>query len=164
MTRRGRILLGLALLSLLPPLALVWCAAGEDLPSALADSSAAVSTQVMDRDGQAIRELRSKDGKLSSRVALTELSPLVVPALVAAEDARFYRHPGIDPLSMWRALGQALLERRLVSGASTLTQQLARTVVPRPRTAAGKWREAAIALRIERSLSKTQILEEYLNR
>ena len=164
MTRRGQILLGLAALSLLPALALVLCAASEDLPRALADASVEVSTQVVDRDGQAIRELRSKDGKLSSRVALAELSPVVVPALVAAEDARFYRHPGIDPLSMLRAFGQALIERRLVSGASTLTQQLARTVVPRPRTAAGKWREAAIALRIERSLSKSQILEEYLNR
>src|SRR6478609_4526418 len=164
MTRRGRILLGLALLSLLPPLALVACAAGEDLPSALADSSAEVSTQVMDRDGQPIRELRSKDGKLSSRVSLRELSSQVVPALIAAEDARFYRHPGVDPLSMLRALGQALIQRKLVSGASTLTQQLARTVVVRPRTVFGKWREAAIALRIERSLSKSQILEEYLNR
>jgi penicillin-binding protein 1C len=164
MTRRVRILLGLALLSLLPPLALVVCAAREDLPSPLADSTAEVSTQVMDRDGQAIRELRSKDGKLSSRLALAELSPAVVPALVAAEDARFYRHPGVDPLSMLRAACQALLERKLVSGASTITQQLARTVVPRPRTAAGKWREAAIALRIERSLSKSRILEEYLNR
>jgi len=164
MIRWGQILLRLALLSLLPPLALVCCAVSEDLPSVLADSSAEVSTQVLDRNGQAIRELRSKDGKFSSRVALAELSSVVVPALVAAEDARFYRHPGVDPLSMLRAAGQALIERKLVSGASTLTQQLARTVVPRPRTIGGKWREAAIALRIERSLSKSQILEEYLNR
>ena len=118
----------------------------------------------MDRDGQAIRELRSKDGKLSSRLTLAELSPAVVPALLAAEDARFYRHPGVDPLAMLRAFGQALVNRRLVSGASTLTQQLARAVVPRPRTWYGKWREAVIALRIERGLSKRQILEEYLNR
>jgi len=164
MTRNRGIFLGLAVLGLLPPLALVMCAAREDLPRALADSSAEVSTQVMDRDGQPIRELRSKDGKLSSRVSLRELSSQVVPALIAAEDARFYRHPGVDPLSMLRALGQALIQRKLVSGASTLTQQLARTVVVRPRTVFGKWREAAIALRIERSLNKSQILEEYLNR
>ncbi len=163
MTRKRRIVFGLALFSLLPPLALVLCAACEPLPRALADSSAAVSTQFMDRDGQAIRELRSKDGKLSSPVTLAELSPLVVPALLAAEDARFYRHPGVDPLAMVRAFGQALIERKLVSGASTLTQQLARAVVPRPRTVLGKWRELAIALRIERSLSKQQILEQYLN-
>jgi len=164
MSRRKRWIFGLALLGLLPPLLLVLCAACEELPSALVDSEAGVSTQMMDRDGQAIRELRSKDGKLSSRVRLAELSPLVVPALLAAEDARFYRHPGIDPVAIVRAFGQALQNRKLVSGASTLTQQLARAVVPRPRTVLGKWRELAIALRIERSLSKQQILEEYLNR
>jgi len=164
MTFRARLFLGLALLGLLPPLSLLLGAAREPLPSALAAAGAEVSTQIMDRDGQSIRELRSKDGKLASRVGIAELSPLVVPALLAAEDARFYRHPGIDPLSMLRALGQAVRARKLVSGASTLTQQLARAVVPRPRTLGGKWRELVIALRIERSLSKTQILEEYLNR
>lgn len=164
MSHKIRLIWGLALLSLLPPLLLALCAAREELPSALTDSSAGVSTLVVDRDGQTIRELRSKDGKLSSRVSLAELSPLIVPALLAAEDARFYHHPGLDPVAMLRAFGQALLERKLVSGASTLTQQLARAVVPRPRTVAGKWRELAIALRIERSLSKRQILEEYLNR
>jgi penicillin-binding protein 1C len=164
MSRTQRLLWALALLGLLPPIALVLCAAGEELPRALSDSSATVSTQVVDRDGQAIRELRSKDGKLSSRVTLAELSPSVVPALLAAEDARFFGHPGVDPLAMLRAFAQALRARRLVSGASTLTQQLARALVPRPRTVLGKWRELAIALRIERSLSKGQILEEYLNR
>ncbi|HKO54176.1 MAG TPA: penicillin-binding protein 1C [Polyangiaceae bacterium] len=163
MTRKKRAIWGLALLAVLPPLSLLLCAGCERLPRALEDSSVGVSTQVMDRDGQSLRELRSKDGKLSSRVSLAELSPVVVPALLAAEDARFYRHPGVDPLAMLRAFGQAVLERKLVSGASTLTQQLARAVVPRPRTVFGKWREAAIALRIERSLTKSQILEEYLN-
>jgi len=164
MSRKNRLICGLMLLGFVPLLALLLCAAREDLPSALSDPGAGVSTLVVDRDGQAIREVRSKDGKLSSRVELSELSSLVVPALLAAEDARFYRHPGVDPLAMVRAFGQALVQRKLVSGASTLTQQLARAVVPRPRTLFGKWRELAIALRIERSLSKAQILEEYLNR
>ncbi|HEY1534429.1 MAG TPA: biosynthetic peptidoglycan transglycosylase, partial [Polyangiaceae bacterium] len=161
---RKRALLVAAAVLLAPVLALVLCAAREDLPSALSDPSAGLSTQVVDRDGQLIREVRSLDGKLSSRVSLSELSPLVVPALLAAEDARFYRHPGVDPLAILRALGQAARQRKLVSGASTLTQQLARSVVPRPRTFLGKWRELAIALRIEASLSKKEILEEYLNR
>jgi len=140
MNRKKPVLWGLALACLLPPLALVLCAAGEELPRPLFDASAVVSTQVVDRNGQTIRELRSKDGKLSSQVTLAELSPRVVPALLAAEDARFYRHPGVDPLAMLRAFAQAVVERRLVSGASTLTQQLARTLVPRPRTILGKWR------------------------
>lgn len=150
--------------ALLPLLALALSALAEPLPEALGDGQRAVSTLVLDRDEQVIRAVRSKDGKLSTRVGAAELSPVVIPALLAAEDARFYRHPGVDPLAMLRAFGQALWHRKLVSGASTLTQQLARAVVPRPRTAYGKWREAAIALRIEASLSKQQILEEYLNR
>jgi penicillin-binding protein 1C len=161
---RKKALFVAAAVLLVPVLALALCAAREDLPSALSDPSTGSSTQVVDKDGQLIREVRSLDGKLSSRVSLSELSPTVVPALLAAEDARFYRHPGIDPLAIVRALGQALRQRKLVSGASTLTQQLARSVVPRPRTFLGKWRELAIALRIEASLSKQEILEEYLNR
>ena len=162
--RLKRAICGVTLL-VLTPVALLWlCASSEPLPAPLREAGAGVSTQVLDRDGQLIREVRSSDGKLSSRVAVAELSSVVVPALLAAEDARFYGHPGVDPLAMLRAFGQAIWQRRLVSGASTLTQQLARAVVVRPRTARGKWRELAIALRIELSLSKAQILEEYLNR
>jgi penicillin-binding protein 1C len=164
MSRRKRLMIALLALALGPPAALLWCAAREPLPSALRDPGAGISTRVLDRAGVVIRDVRSKDGKLSSRVALTELSPNVVKALLAAEDARFYQHPGVDVLSMLRAFGQAVWHRKLVSGASTLTQQLARTVVPRPRTFLGKWRELAIALCIEARLSKSQILEEYLNR
>src|SRR4051812_7397466 len=160
---KKRLLLGLAVL-LLPVVALLGCALCEPLPAALREVGAGVSTQVLDRDGQVLREVRSRDGKLSSRVTLAQLSPVVVPALLAAEDARFFAHPGLDPVAMLRAFTQAVAQRRLVSGASTLTQQLARAVVVRPRTARGKWRELAIALRIEASLSKTQILDEYLNR
>ena len=163
-TRLKRAFFGLVLLGLMPLVALFVCALSEPLPAPLREVGASVSTQVLDRDGQLIREVRSSDGKLSSRVSVAELSSAVVPALLAAEDARFYAHPGIDPLAMLRAFGQAIGQRRLVSGASTLTQQLARAVVARPRSVRGKWRELAIALRIELSLSKTQILEEYLNR
>ena len=161
-----RLICGLALGAIAPWLLLIASAAREPLPSALGslEERGALSTRVVDRDGQLIREVRSRDGKLSSRVSLAELPSSVVPALLAAEDARFYHHPGVDVVAMARAAGQALLHRKLVSGASTLTQQLARTVVPRPRTFAGKWRELALALRIEVSLSKRQILEEYLNR
>ena len=161
---RKRLLFGLLLCGLVPLLALLLSAACVRLPSSLAEPGAGLSMQVVDRDGQLIREARSKAGKLSSRVSIAELAPTVVPALLAAEDARFYRHPGVDPFAIVRAMGQAVMQRKLVSGASTLTQQLARALVPRPRTALGKWHEMAIALRIEASLSKQQILEEYLNR
>jgi len=160
-----RALAALALALVLPLVALVLCALFEPLPAPLREPLAReLSVQMLDRDGRLIREVRSRDGKLSSHVALGELSPKVVPALLAAEDARFYHHPGVDPVAIVRAFGQAVWHRKLVSGASTITQQLARAVVPRPRTLAGKWHELVVALRIEASLSKAQILSEYLNR
>src|SRR5262249_13936160 len=73
-------------------------------------------------------------------------------------------HPGVDPLAVVRAAYSAVVERKVTSGASTLTMQLARNVRPHPRTLAGKVGEMILALRIEASLSKDRILEEYMNR
>ena len=147
-----------------PICALVVAAVLEPLPERLRSGSPAGSVRVVDRDGRLIREVRANDGRFGESVPLTEVAPELVAALIAAEDQRFYYHPGIDPLAMLRAAGYALVRGRLVSGASTLTQQLARTVVPRPRSVRGKLRELVIALRIEAALDKRRILEEYLNR
>jgi penicillin-binding protein 1C len=144
-------------------LGLVVRVALEPLPEALRDAGPAPSLRVLDRHGRLVRELRTPDGKRRERVSLDQVSPDLAAALVATEDRRFFFHPGVDPLAMVRAFGQALRAGRLVSGASTITQQLSRAVVPRPRTAAGKLREAVIALRIEASLDKRRILEEYLS-
>lgn len=165
--RARRLRWGVALLLclfLLPCVALVVRAAFEPLPAPLRDGDAPSSLRVLDRHGRLLRELRTRDGRLSSAVTLAELSPWVEPALLAAEDARFYWHPGVDPLAVARAAWQGASAFRVVSGASTLTQQLARNVSPRPRTFAGKFREMALALRIEASLGKQRILEEYLSR
>jgi penicillin-binding protein 1C len=164
--RRWRgLLLAVVAALLLPWAALVVAACFMPLPLALADGAAARSSLlVLDRDGRLIREVQLGSKRAENRVSLSEVSPWVVPALLAAEDARFFEHPGVDPLSVARALGQLAVERRVMSGASTLTQQLARTVETRPRTVTGKLREMALALRIEASLSKQQILEQYLSR
>lgn len=122
------------------------------------------SVRVLDRFGQTLADVRDAEGELSVPVHLAELSPWVVPALLAAEDARFFRHPGLDPLAMLRALGQALRHGRVVSGGSTISQQLARTLFDRPRTLAGKWTELAHALRLEAELDKSAIVEAYLGR
>lgn len=119
---------------------------------------------VLDRNEVLLREVTVGQGAAQTPVRLAELSPWVVPALIAAEDARFFQHPGVNPLAVARAFGQMVVARHVVSGASTLTQQLARSLRPVPRNAAGKVREMALALRIEASLSKTQILEQYLSR
>jgi penicillin-binding protein 1C len=154
-----------ALAALLSPVAaLLVAACFQPLPSSLSPSTSRTHVLVTDRDGRLLREVAVGSGVAESPVSLDELSPWVVPSLLAAEDARFYRHPGVDPVAVTRALGQVIAERRVVSGASTLTQQLARTLVPRPRSLLGKLREMALALRIEASLSKRRILEEYLSR
>jgi penicillin-binding protein 1C len=163
--RRARRWLGIAsLVVVLPVLALVVAAALEPLPPALVKGPGPVSLRVLDRNGRLIRELRSSDGQLARRVPLSQISPNVLHALIAAEDIRFRYHPGVDPIAIARAFGQMLWHRRIVSGASTITQQLARALIHRPRTLGGKLHEMAVALRIEASLSKNRILEEYLNR
>ncbi|HEX6766670.1 MAG TPA: biosynthetic peptidoglycan transglycosylase, partial [Polyangiaceae bacterium] len=133
------------------------------LPEALLEAPRP-SVRIVDRGGRLLAEVRTKRGELSASVSLDEVSPWVVPALLAAEDARFFEHPGADPVAIGRACAQFVRNGRVVSGASTLTQQLARTVAPHPRTAAGKLGEIVTALRIERSLDKRRILEEYLGR
>jgi len=145
---------------------LVLAAALMPLPEELRtpDVSTDASTVFLDRHGRVLCEVRATDGTRARPIKLTEAGDRIVVALLAAEDKRFRWHPGVDPLAVMRSIGQFVWSRRVVSGGSTLTQQLARNVVPRPRSALGKLREMALALRIEASLSKDRILEEYLNR
>lgn len=101
-------------------------------------------------------------------VPLTEVPPSVQTAIVVAEDKRFWQHPGVDPLAIVRATLTNLRYRRLVSGASTIHQQVARFVVmkryaPSRVSLARKIRESLIALRLNLALSKHQVLEIYLN-
>jgi 1A family penicillin-binding protein len=98
-------------------------------------------------------------------VPLSEISPLVQHAVVAVEDRRFYYHPGIDPIGLARAIVRDIRSRGRVEGGSTLTQQLARTLfLSSVRTYGRKAKEAGIALLLEAQLTKSQILELYLNR
>jgi penicillin-binding protein 1A len=89
---------------------------------------------------------------------------LVQKAFIAAEDRRFYQHDGVDVLGILRAVGRNISQRSVEEGASTITQQLARMVfLSQDRTLIRKVKEAALAGKIERQLSKEQILEQYLN-
>jgi len=101
-------------------------------------------------------------------VALSEISLDLQKAVVAVEDRRFYSHPGVDPIAIGRAAVRAVRDvgrPGRVEGASTLTQQLARTLfLSNVRTVGRKAKEAAIAVMIEAQLTKQQILELYLNR
>ncbi|PYR21580.1 MAG: hypothetical protein DMF95_09765 [Acidobacteria bacterium] len=99
-------------------------------------------------------------------VSLSEIAPDLQHAVVAVEDRRFYRHPGIDPIGLGRAIARDLRRQGgRLEGGSTLTQQLARTLfLSNARTYGRKIKEAGIALLIEAQLPKKQILEFYLNR
>jgi penicillin-binding protein 1C len=122
------------------------------------------SVQFLDREGELLREVRADDSARAVWVPLDDVGDAVVQAVLAAEDRRFGEHIGVDPAATIRALVTSLRARRVVSGASTITMQLARLVEPHPRTFRGKLGEMAMAVRIEASLSKNEILEQYLNR
>jgi penicillin-binding protein 1C len=134
------------------------------LPPGLLDRNAQASLRVLDRSGGVLREVAGHDGRNLSLPTDEPLPARVVEAFVAAEDRRFGRHPGVDPLAMARALRDNLRARRVVSGASTLTQQLARQLVPRQRSFLGKAQEALWALRLGVHLPRETILRGYLDR
>lgn len=98
-------------------------------------------------------------------VPLTEIAPHLQHAVLAIEDRRFHYHPGVDPIGVVRALVHNLRPGRRLEGASTLTQQLARTLfLSNTRSIGRKLNEASIAMLMEFELTKSQILELYLNR
>jgi penicillin-binding protein 1C len=152
-----------AMLFALPWAFLLLVAVTMPLPKEL-ETATSESVRVKDRQGRVLREVRSDDGTRADRVAYADLGDHFREALIAVEDRRFRLHPGVDPVAIVRATASLVAHRRIVSGASTLTMQLARAVRPHPRNFAGKFLEAALALRIEMSLPKDRILEEYANR
>ncbi len=134
------------------------------LPSALSENPSA-SPVLLDRNGEPLHHLVLPDFTRSSPVNLEDLPADLVACTLAAEDRRFRSHGGVDLLAMARAAKDALLHRRAVSGASTITQQLIKlSSPPAPRSLKTKIREALLARRLEMSWSKDQILVAYLNR
>ncbi len=121
------------------------------------------SIVLLDRNGIPLRETRVAE-RFSHELALDEVPRRVIDAVLAAEDKRFYSHHGIDWLATGRAIVAGLTHGRVVSGASTITQQLVKISERRPRTWRAKLIESVTALRLEQSWSKDQILAAYLNR
>lgn len=131
--------------------------AGVDLPSL----DPAVGVEVLARDGSLLRAFQVSDGRW--RLAPGAVDPLLIDMLIAWEDRRFYDHDGVDLRAGARASWQALRHGRVVSGASTLSMQVARLLEDGPTgTVAGKRRQIRLALALEARLSKPQILDRYL--
>ena len=118
---------------------------------------------VLAADGTPLRAFANRDGVWRYPVAIDQVSPHYVQALVTYEDRWFRRHPGINPLAMLRAAWQWAANGRVVSGGSTLTMQVARILEPHSRTPLGKLRQMLRALQLEWRLSKDEILALYLN-
>jgi penicillin-binding protein 1C len=123
-----------------------------------------LSLTVLDRSGEVLRRSAGGEGGRQQWVPLARIAPIMRRATLAAEDQRFFDHGGVDWIGVLRAAGQNVRRRRLVSGASTITMQLARLVRPHENSLPGKLEEAIMAARIERVLTKEAILEQYLNR
>ncbi len=159
-----RIFVALAAALALALVLLLITAAATPLPVVLREGNYAASIRFLDRGGGLLREVRADDTTRAQWVPLERMGKLPILAVLAAEDRRFYEHPGVDPVAVVRAAAADVAHRRVVSGASTLTMQLARLVRPGRRDVVGKFLQMALALRIEASLSKRDIVEQYLNR
>ena len=126
------------------------------------------TARIYDRAGNLLYALIDPDAGDRTRVALDQISPHLINATIATEDARFYENPGFDPIGIARAIIQAAQEREFVSGASTITQQLVRAVLldedeRTERTFTRKVREIILAAELFRTYDKNTILELYLN-
>ncbi len=136
----------------------------DDLPptSELRNYTLTSGSEVYDRNGKMIYLFAFEKRKL---VSLKELPPHLVDALLVTEDKRFYDHFGVDPISNVRALLIDLKTLDFSQGASTITQQMARNMfLTLDKRISRKMREIILALRIESSFSKDEILEIYFNK
>ena len=140
---------------------MLWARLGA-LPPGLLRLDDHTSTEVVARDGEPLRETLSAGGQRARALDPARLPETLVRATLAAEDARFFRHPGIDPLAVMRAIGHDVRAGRLAEGGSTLTQQAVKILTHRDRSPAGKLREALLAFRLEHRLSKRDIVALYL--
>jgi penicillin-binding protein 1C len=122
------------------------------------------TTRFYDREGNLLNATFDLNEGLRTQVPLEEISPWLRQATIATEDANFYRHEGVDPVALARALYYAVIERDIVSGASTIPQQLVKMLLLTPEvTLTRKVKEAILASEISRIYDKDDILEIYLN-
>jgi penicillin-binding protein 1C len=126
------------------------------------------TTRILDRNGNLLYEILDPNAGRRTYVPLEKISPYVLATTLATEDKEFYSHPGFNIFAMLRALFQNVEEGETVSGASTITQQVARMLLMNPEERSQvsfrrKAREIILAAEITRRYTKDEILELYLN-
>jgi 1A family penicillin-binding protein len=145
-----------------------WLTADLPRPGDLTQHVAAPSTQIFDRHGRLLYEVIDPSRGRHTPVTLDDIPLYLLQATVATEDANFYRHPGVDLWAILRAVWINLRGSEVLSGGSTITQQLARNLLLSPeeraqRTLIRKLRESVLAWRLVRTYSRDEILALYLN-
>ena len=152
------VIISLGISALLLILFLFW-----PLSAELTERSAILTTQVVDRNGVLLREIRPEGRGIP--ISLEEVAPGVIDALLSIEDRNFLRHVGVDPFALARAARDNVFAGEIVSGGSTLTMQIARNLRGHSsRSILHKIIEAGLALRLDAQLSKDELLTIWLNR
>jgi penicillin-binding protein 1A len=140
----------------------LWFARDLPRPESALDATRRPSLTLQDRSGRTFATFGDLVGE---RLHLKDFPPQLPSAVVAVEDHRFWRHPGIDPVGLIRAAWVNLAAGHIVQGGSTLTQQVAKTLfLTNARTVRRKVQELLLTLWLEHRFSKQEILEIYLNR
>jgi penicillin-binding protein 1A len=159
------VLLGLGVLAVVSMIFGMMAAVSQDLPAIynFAEYKASKNSEVYDSDGEPLGTLTSEQNKIL--LTSSQISPNIKNAVVSIEDSRFYEHSGVDFRGIGRALIQDVLHQSAQQGASTITEQFVKNALEAEgsRTVLEKFREAALAYRLERHWSKDKILTEYLN-
>ncbi|GAA7868242.1 transglycosylase domain-containing protein [Helicobacter pylori] len=158
----GFIVLFLIVIGLLAILiAQVWVSTNKDIAK-IKDYRPSVASQILDRKGRLIANIYDKEFRFYAR--FEEIPPRFIESLLAVEDTLFFEHGGINLDAIMRAMIKNAKSGRYTEGGSTLTQQLVKNMVlTREKTLTRKLKEAIISIRIEKVLSKEEILERYLN-
>jgi penicillin-binding protein 1A len=159
------VLLGLGILAVVSMVFGMMAAVSQDLPAIynFAQYKAAKNSEVLDATGEPIGTLTSDQNKIL--LTSGQISPNIKNAVVSIEDSRFYEHNGVDFQGIGRALVKDILSQSAAQGASTITEQFVKNALEAEgsRTILEKFREAALAYRLERHWTKDKILTEYLN-
>lgn len=159
------VLMGLGVLAVVSMVFGMMTAVSQDLPAIynFAQYKASKNSEVFDASGESIGTLTSNQNKIL--LTSGQISPNMKNAVVSIEDSRFYEHSGVDFQGIARALVRDVLSQSAAQGASTITEQFVKNALEAEgsRTVLEKFREAALAYRLERHWSKDKILTEYLN-
>ncbi len=140
----------------------IWAAYDLPRPESAMDGSRRPALVLQDRTGQTFATYGDLVGEA---LRLSDLPPDLPAAVIAVEDHRFRQHIGVDFIGLARALVVNVTNRRLVQGGSTITQQVAKTLfLTNERTLRRKIRELLLTIWLERTFTKNEILEIYLNR